>query len=136
MIKKTVKYTDFNDEERSEDLYFNLTKTELHNLNFAHYGTYAEQLQGIVDSKDIRLIMELFTEIVTRAYGIKSEDGRNFRKSSEIVNDFVTSAAYDALMTEILNDEEAAANLFIGALPKDMQEQIRAEMSKAKIDKT
>ena len=37
MIKKTVKYEDFNGVERSEDLYFNLTKTELQNLNFRHY---------------------------------------------------------------------------------------------------
>lgn len=130
MIKKTVKYEDFNGVERSEDLYFNLTKTELQNLNFRHYGTYAEQLQGIVDSKDIRLITELFNEIITRAYGIKSEDGRNFRKSPQITEDFITSAAYDALMTEILSDESKAAELFVGALPKDLQEEVKKEMSK------
>lgn len=130
MIKKTVKYEDFNGVERSEDLYFNLTKTELHNMNFKHYGTYAEQLQGIVDSKDIRLVTELFTEIITKAYGVKSEDGRNFRKSQELVDDFVSSAAYDALMTELLNDESAAAALFIGALPKDLQAEVQKEMAK------
>lgn len=130
MIKKTVKYEDFNGVERSEDLYFNLTKTELHNMNFKHYGTYAEQLQGIVDSKDIRLVTELFTEIITKAYGVKSEDGRNFRKSQELVDDFVSSAAYDALMNELLNDESAAAALFIGALPKDLQAEVQKEMAK------
>ena len=130
MIKKTVKYEDFNGVERSEDLYFNLTKTELHNMNFKHYGTYAEQLQGIVDSKDIRLVTELFTEIITKAYGVKSEDGRNFRKSQELVDDFVSSAAYDALMNELLNDESAAAALFIGALPKDLQAEVQKEMTK------
>lgn len=130
MIKKTVKYEDFNGVERSEDLYFNLTKTELHNMNFKHHGTYAEQLQGIVDSKDIRLVTELFTEIITKAYGVKSEDGRNFRKSQELVDDFVSSAAYDALMNELLNDESAAAALFIGALPKDLQVEVQKEMAK------
>lgn len=130
MIKKTVKYEDFNGVERSEDLYFNLTKTELHNMNFRHHGTYAEQLQGIVDSKDIRLVTELFTEIITKAYGVKSEDGRNFRKSQELVDDFVSSAAYDALMNELLNDESAAAALFIGALPKDLQAEVQKEMAK------
>lgn len=130
MIKKTVKYEDFNGVERSEDLYFNLTKTELHNMNFRHHGTYAEQLQGIVDSKDICLVTELFTEIITKAYGVKSEDGRNFRKSQELVDDFVSSAAYDALMNELLNDESAAAALFIGALPKDLQAEVQKEMAK------
>lgn len=130
MIKKTVKYEDFNGVERSEDLYFNLTKTELHNMNFRHYGSYADQLQGIVDSKDIRMVTELFNEIITKAYGVKSEDGRNFRKSQQLVDDFVSSAAYDALMTELLNDESAAAALFIGALPKDLQAEVQKEMAK------
>lgn len=132
MIKKTVKYEDFNGVERTEDLWFNLTKTELNNINFKHHGTYGEQLKGIVDSKDIRVIKELFDEIVIKAYGIKSEDGRNFRKSPAIIDDFVTSAAYDALMTELLSDESAAAALFIGTLPKDMQEEVKKEMSKEK----
>lgn len=129
MIKKTVKYEDFNGVERSEDLYFNLTKTELQNLNFSHYGTYAEQLQAIVDSKDIKSIVALFNEIITRAYGVKSEDGRNFRKSPEITADFVSSAAYDALMTEILEDESKAAELFVGALPKDLQGEVQKEIA-------
>ena len=130
MIKKTVKYEDFNGVERTEDLWFNLTKTELNNINFKHHGTYGEQLKGVVDSKDIRVIKELFDEIIIKAYGIKSEDGRNFRKSPAIVDDFVTSAAYDALMNELLSDESAAAALFIGALPKDMQEDVKKEMAK------
>lgn len=29
MLKKTIKYVDYNDEEREEDFYFNLTKAEL-----------------------------------------------------------------------------------------------------------
>ncbi len=130
MIKKVVKYEDFNGMERTEDLYFNLTKTELHNLNFAHYGTYAEQLQGIIDSKDIRVVTELFNEIIVRAYGKLSEDGRNFYKNKEIVDNFTSSAAYDALMQELLSNETSAAELFIGALPRDLQGQIKAEMAK------
>ena len=135
MIKKTVKYEDFNGVEKSEDLYFNLTKTELSGINFKHHGTYSEQLQSIVDSKNIKAITELFHEIIIKAYGIKSEDGRNFRKSPEIVEDFISSAAYDALMTELLSNEEEAAALFIGALPKDMQSEVQKEMKNIRENK-
>lgn len=132
MIKKVVKYEDFNGVECSEELWFNLTKTELHQINFRHHGSYAEQLQGVVDSKDIRVITELFNEIIIKAYGIKSEDGKHFRKDPQIISDFVSSAAYDALMNELLSNEEAAAALFVGALPKDMQEEVKKEMQKEK----
>ena len=131
MIKKVVKYEDFNGVERSKDLWFNLTKTELHNINFKHYGTYSEQLKAVVDSNDIRVITELFREIILKAYGIKSEDGEHFRKSPEILDEFVSSAAYDALMQELLSSEDEAAALFIGALPKDMQAEVQKEMKKA-----
>ena len=72
----------------------------------------------------------MFNEIIIRAYGIKSEDGKNFRKSPQIVDDFVSSAAYDALMTEILGDMDKAAALFIGMLPSDMQKEVKEEMAK------
>lgn len=130
MIAKTITYKDFNDVERTETFLFNLTKTELSNLNFKHHGTYGEQLKAIADSNDVKLVTELFNEIIIRAYGIKSEDGKNFRKSPQIVDDFVSSAAYDALMTEILGDMDKAAALFIGMLPSDMQKEVKEEMAK------
>lgn len=134
MIAKTVKYTDFDGNERTETFLFNLTKTELNNLNFRHHGTYGEQLKAIADSKDVKMITELFTEIVNRGYGVKSEDGRNFKKSPEILENFTSSAAYDALMMEILQSEEAAANLFIGMLPSDMQDEVKKEIAKGKMN--
>lgn len=130
MIAKTIKYTDFNGVERTETFLFNLTKTELNNLNFKHHGTYGEQLKAIADSNDIKRVTDLFTEILTKAYGIKSEDGRNFRKTQEIIDDFISSAAYDALMDEILKNSEEAANLFIGMLPSDLQKEVKEEMAK------
>lgn len=130
MIAKTIKYKDFNDVERTETFLFNLTKTELSNLNFKHHGTYGEQLKAIADSNDVKLVTELFNEIIIKAYGIKSEDGKNFRKSPEIVDDFVSSAAYDALMTELISNVDEAASLFVGMLPKDMQDEVKKEMAK------
>ena len=130
MIAKTIKYRDFNDVERTETFLFNLTKTELSNLNFKHHGTYGEQLKAIADSNDVKLVTELFNEIIIKAYGIKSEDGKNFRKSPQIVEDFVSSAAYDALMTELISNVDEAASLFVGMLPKDMQDEVKKEMAK------
>ena len=132
MIAKSVKYTDFNGVERTETFLFNLTKTELNNINFTHHGTYGEQLKAIADSNDVKLITQLFSEIISRAYGVKSEDGKNFRKSKEILDDFLSSAAYDALMIELLSNEEEAANLFVGMLPSDMQADVKKEIANAK----
>lgn len=134
MIKKSIKYTDYNGVERTEDAYFNLTKTELEEMNLSHHGTYAEQLQAIVDAKDVPTVMALFKAIILKAYGIKSEDGRFFRKSEAISKDFEDSPMYDTLMMELLQSENAAAELFLGMIPSDMQDAARKEIAKQKLE--
>ena len=43
MYKKTITYSDFNNVERTEDFYFNLTKAELFELNFKYPGGLSNQ---------------------------------------------------------------------------------------------
>lgn len=132
MIQKKITYTDFDGTERTEVAYFNLTKTELEEMNLSHHGNYADQLQAIVNAKDIPTVMALFKAILMKAYGIKSEDGRHFRKSEAISKDFEDSAMYDALMIEMLQNEDSAAELFLGMIPADMQAAAKDEIAKNK----
>ena len=37
MLKKTITYTDYNDVERTEDFYFNITKAEAMEMEFTHH---------------------------------------------------------------------------------------------------
>jgi len=45
MFTKTINYTDFNGEERTESFYFNLTKAELAELNLTTEGGLQEVLR-------------------------------------------------------------------------------------------
>ena len=58
MLKKTVTYEDFNGVERTEDFYFNLTEAELVDMDMDENNGLAEKLQKIIDSKDIKQIMD------------------------------------------------------------------------------
>ena len=53
MLKRTIKYEDYNGVEREEDFYFNLTKAELTEMELSQKGGLAEMIQGIIKSKDI-----------------------------------------------------------------------------------
>lgn len=133
MLKKTITYTDFDGLERKEDFYFNLTKSELTELNLSRQGGYAGYLQAIVDAKDVPTISQLFKTLILKGYGVKSDDGRFFRKSEEIANDFASSAAYDVLFEELLGDEQAAAAFFTEMLPNDLKARVREEMKNQKL---
>lgn len=83
MHKETITYVDFNGTERTEDHYFNLSKTEITELEVSMPGGLAEYLMGIVNAKNVPEIMASFKKIILSAYGIKSADGRRLKKEKK-----------------------------------------------------
>lgn len=120
MIKKTIKYTDYNGVEREEDFLFNLSKAELMEMEMGTTGGLAEMIQKIVASKDAPAIIKIFKDLVLKAYGIKSDDGKRFIKSKEIAEGFAQTEAYSILFMELATDSDAAANFIKGIVPTDM----------------
>lgn len=124
MLKKTITYTDYDGVERTEIFYFNLSRAELFEKEATTPGGYVDLLQSIIDAKDeARLLIE-FKRLVAMAYGVKSEDGKHFRKSEQISDDFINSPAYDQLFMEFLTDSTKAAEFVNGIMPKDLRTSI------------
>lgn len=94
MLKKHVKYVDYNGVEREEDFYFNLTKAELTEMELSTVGGLEQMIRNIIAAKDAPAIMKMFKELVLRAYGEKSLDGRRFIKNDEIREAFSQTEAY------------------------------------------
>ena len=110
MLKKTVTYVDYNGVERTEDFYFNLSKAEVAEMEMSVEGGFSKMLEEIVASKDNVKIVSLFKQMVLKAYGEKSADGRRFMKSEEISKAFSETEAYSEIfMSLALNESEAAA---------------------------
>ena len=118
MLKKTITYTDFNDEEVTEDFHFNLTKAEVIEWELSTEDGIAETIQKIVKTKDGKQIIEIFKGLILKAYGVKSKDGRKFVKSEESRNDFVSTEAYSDLFIELSTDATAAAAFVNAIIPK------------------
>lgn len=139
MLKKTVNYVDFDGNNRTEDLYFNLTRTELIEVAMDLPESVndvvgddpskmtdeaaAQRLLGALGGKGI---IEFIKKIVLKSYGIKSADGRRFEKSEAISTEFSQTLAYDMVMTEFLTDENAASAFINAVIPSDMVNKIAA----------
>lgn len=126
MLKKTITYTDYNDVERTEDFYFNLTKAEIMEMEMSTSGGLAEAIQRIVAAQDAPAIIKIFKELVLKAYGIKSPDGKRFIKSDEIAAEFSQTEAYSQLFMELATDADAAAKFANGIVPAEMAKQSAA----------
>ena len=117
MLKKTITYTDYNGVERTEDHYFNLSKAELMEMELSTTGGLAEMINKIVAAKDAPAIVKIFKELVLKAYGQKSADGRRFIKSAELSDEFAQTEAYSQLFMELATDADAAAKFVNGIVP-------------------
>jgi hypothetical protein len=132
MLKKVIKYTDFNGVEQADTYRFNLTEAELTDKQLTTVGGYAETIQAIVDAKDTPAIIGLFKELILMSVGEVSADGKRFVKNDQIREDFKNSAAYSALYMELLTDENGAAADFVnGILPDKYRKAAMAEQKKA-----
>lgn len=129
MLKKTITYTDYNGVERTEDFYFNLTKAEIMEMQLSTTGGLDEMIQRIIATQDVPAIAKIFKDLVLRAYGQKSPDGRRFIKNEELTEEFSQTEAYSELYMSLATDADAASAFINGIVPKDVADKA-AEMQK------
>ena len=124
MITETIKYTDYNGVEREEKFLFNLSKAELMEMEMGTTGGLTEMIQKIIETQDAPSIIKIFKELILKAYGEKSADGKRFIK----VNDqgvplsigFSQTEAYSQLFMKLATDADAAAKFVRGIIPGDL----------------
>lgn len=125
MLKKTIKYTDYDGVEREEDFYFNLNKAEILEMEMTQAGGLQAFIQKIISTKDAKEIVKLFKDLVLKSYGEKSPDGRRFIKSEAISEAFAQTEAYPILFMSLATDADAAAEFVNGIVPKDLESDIK-----------
>ena len=117
MLKKTITYKDYNGVERTEDFMFNLTKAEILEMQLTKDGGMDAAIKKIVDAKDAPEIMKVSKELILKAYGVVSDDGRRFIKSKEISDSFAQTEAFSMLFMELATDTDAASAFVNGIVP-------------------
>lgn len=120
MLKKTITYTDYNGQERTENHYFNLSKAELMEMEMSTTGGWAAMMQSIIDAKDMPSLIKMFKELILKAYGEKSADGKRFIKSPELSIAFSQTEAYSQLFMELATNADSASNFVTGIIPAEL----------------
>lgn len=121
MLKKTITYTDYDGNSRTEDFYFNLSKAELMEMEMGTTGGLTQMVNKIVAEQETPKIIALFKDILLKAYGEKSPDGKRFIKSEELSAGFAQTEAYSDLFMELATNDGKAAE-FINAIIPEIKE--------------
>ena len=109
MYKKTIECTDFDGNKIKDDYDFNFTKAEILEFDNSEIGGMEQYIERIQKEKDNTKLFKLFKDLILKAYGEKSQDGRRFIKSEEKAIEFSQTEAYSELVMELVSDVDAAA---------------------------
>ena len=138
MFKITQKYEDFDGHEREEDLYFNFTEPQLREFLDSNPAFSEANLANLIATQDAKQMLAAMQSLIIAAYGEKSADGKVFRKSEAITNDFACSAAFAQLMDDIMykGDTQTIKDLMINIFPSKFASTISDAVKKAEEDGT
>ena len=120
MLKKTIKYTDYDGNEREEDFYFNLSKAEITEIELSKEGGMSEYIKKISATQNGPELIKLFKDIIIKSYGEKSLDGKRFIKNKELTEAFIQTEAYSELFIELASNADEAVKFINGIMPKNM----------------
>lgn len=128
MLKREITYEDFNGDLVTETYYFNLTKSEILNLDASYEKGLNSAIQKIIEAEDGKALIAEFQKLILLSYGVKSEDGKRFIKSDALREEFSQTAAYDILFMELATNDGLAAEFMLGIMPKDMAQAAQKEL--------
>ena len=130
MLKKTIKFTDYNGVQRSEDFYFNLSKAELLEMEMGTTGGFTETIRKMISAQDVPALARLFKELILKSYGVKSDDGKRFIKNDALREEFMQTEAFSDLYLELATDADAGAQFVNGIMPADIAAEAAKEAKK------
>ena len=97
-------------------------------MQWASPGGLKALLDRIIEEQDIKEILDIIREILSKAYGVKSADGRRFDKDPALWVNFTQSLAFDELFMELMTNAGYAAEFMNGIVP-DLRDHLPKENS-------
>ena len=91
-------------------------------------GGLGEMVQRIIAAQDTPALIKIFEDLILKAYGVKSLDGKRFEKSAQLSEAFAQTEAYDQLFMELATDADAAAKFINGIVPAEMAKELPKQL--------
>ena len=127
MLTREASYTDYNGVNRKEILYFNLEPAELMEMELGTTGGLTQMINRVIAAQDNATLVRIFKELILKAYGEKSDDGKRLVKSEAISTAFSQTRAYSDLFMELVTDAEKAAACVNGIVPEEIAEKAKEQ---------
>lgn len=130
MFERKFKFEGF-DGKMYEDIWgFYLSKADLLEIQLGTFVGLDALMKRLIETKNGKEIMAIVKEIILKAVGHTSPDGRKFLRNDELREEFQQTDAYSQLFSELVTDPEKVLDFIFGAVPKEIGEKMREEREK------
>ena len=131
MIRKTIKYQDYEGQEHTKDFYFSLNQTEFALMNNRLPGGFDSYLKRIQEDHNEEKLLDLLIMFIVEGYGIRESDDSFIKEDDQgrkLGMRFKCTEACDNLITELLEKENNIGAFLTGMLPKSIQKKVDANI--------
>ena len=134
MYKKIIEYTDYNGTVRKEPFYFNLNKAEISRYAYSVDGEKGLQarLSRLIAAQKTAELWKEFEDLIAMSYGVKSDDGKQFIKNQDVLNEFKQSEAYSEFIMDLIGRPGAANEFVEGIMPQAVISQMASKLKDEK----
>lgn len=129
MLKKMINYRDYDDNVRTDTLYFHLNRFEWLELETYTKGGLIENLEHAIETNNAKKTIDLLKKIILSAYGEKNPETGAFEKDDDRAIRFSKTDAFSALFYELAYNEEASKAFFVGLIPKELRDEAMKKMA-------
>lgn len=118
MVSRDITYTDYDGKEVTKRFWFNLTESDVQEIDMDFPGGLAGVIDGLKEDPNIVKILKAFKAIILKAYGVRTPD-KKFYKDDIETKAFAASDAYSKLFMGFMTDSHGDILEFItGMFPK------------------
>ena len=132
MLRRPVKYTDYEGNPATTICYFHLNKFEWLELETYTKGGLIENLENAIETNNAKKTIDLLKKIILRAYGEKNPETGAFEKDDDRAIRFSKTEAFSELFYELAYDESKSREFFLGLIPPEVRENALKKLEETK----
>lgn len=118
-VKRTIRFRDLDGNLVEQDWYFSLDKTDALEMNLVRLDDVVDYLNRILKSGSGRQLLEAWRELLFRSVG--SREGNLLIKNDRLLRIFQHGGAFEQLLTELLESDDAGEAFFLSIIPEDVR---------------
>lgn len=129
MFERTFTYEGFDGKQYKDTWGFYLSKADLLEIQLGSFIGMDALMRRLIETQNGKEIMAIIREIILKAVGKPSSDGKRFIRNAEISEEFHQTDAYSQLFEELVLDGDKAMEFIMAAVPREIGERMRAQVA-------